>query len=207
MDCILLSEASLDIYIEARHDRIFPVTLPNSVCYSLNRHTEYKKHMSTFNNGGGTLKSTTKPAGFLEIAHLINEAERTASTVDLTLDNVTITYDTGARTATVDATLPIGSTVNSSGQIVISAANYLGASAFNPGTAGEIKGSTFPAAFLEAAQLLASSEQSVTPTPPNNISISFDLEALTATVTATLPVLPSLDSAGKPVFTATDYLP
>jgi hypothetical protein len=163
--------------------------------------------MSTFNNGGGTLKSSTKPAAFLEIAHLINEAERAASTVDVTLDNVTINYDTGARTTTIDATLRVGSTINSSGQIVISASNYLGGSIFNPGTGGEIKASSFPAAFLEMAQSLAASEQAVTPTAPNNITIAIDLEALTATVTATLPVVPTLDSAGKPVFTATDYLP
>jgi hypothetical protein len=163
--------------------------------------------MSTFNNGGGTIKSTNKPSAFLEIAHLINEAERTASTVDVTLDNVTITYDTGARTAAINATLPVGSTINSSGQIVISASNYLGGATFNPGTGGEIKASSFPAAFLEMAQFLASSEQVVTPTAPNNITIAIDLEALTATVAATLPVVPTVDSAGKPVFTATDYLP
>ncbi|MCC5619248.1 hypothetical protein LC605_30090 [Nostoc sp. CHAB 5836] len=163
--------------------------------------------MSTFNNGGGTLKSSTKPAAFLEIAHLINEAERAASTVDVTLDNVTINYDTGARTATIDATLPVGSTINSSGQIVISASNYLGGSVFNPGTGGEIKASSFPSAFLEMAQFLAASEQAVTPAPPNNITIAIDLEALTTTISATLPVVPTLDSAGKPVFTATDYLP
>ena len=136
-----------------------------------------------------------------------NEAERIASTVDLTLDNVTIAYDTGARTAAITATLPVGSTINSSGQIVISANNYLGGSTFNPGTGGEIKASNFPSAFLETAQFLAASEQAVTPTAPNNIAITVDLEGLTATVTATLPVVPSLDSAGKPVFTATDYLP
>lgn len=163
--------------------------------------------MSTFNNGGGSLKSTNKPAAFLEIAHLTNEAERAASTVDVTLDNVTVTYDTGARTTSVAATLPVGSAINSSGQIVVSATNYLGGSAFNPGTSGELKATTYPAAFLELAQLLATAEQAISPTPVNNVTISVDLEALTATVTATLPVVPTLDSAGKPVFTATDYIP
>ena len=163
--------------------------------------------MSTFNNGGGTLKSITKPAALLEIAHLTNEAERSASTVDVTLDNVTINDDTGARTVTIAATLPVGSTTNASGQIVVSATNYLGGSPFNPGTGGEIKASSFPASLLEMAQFLAVSEQAVTPVAPNNITISIDLEGLTASISATLPVVPSLDGAGKPVFTATDYLP
>ena len=163
--------------------------------------------MSTFNNGGGTLKSTNKPAAFLELAHLINEAERSASTVDLTLDNVTVNYDTGARTVAIAATLPVGGSINANGQIVVSATNYLGGVSFNPGTSGELKAANYPAAFLELAQVVAASEAAVAPTPPNNITISIDLEGLTATVAATLPVVPALDSAGKPVFTATDYLP
>lgn len=163
--------------------------------------------MSTFNNGGGTLKSTNKPAAFLEIAHLINETERSASTVDVTLDNVTVAYDTGARTSSISATLPIGASVNSSGQIVVSATNYLGGTAFNPGASGELKAISYPAAFLELAQIVAAAEQAITPTAVNNVTIAIDLEGLSATVTATLPVVPSLDSAGKPVFTATDYIP
>ncbi|MFK0733475.1 MAG: hypothetical protein ACIWVG_20365 [Gloeotrichia echinulata HAB0833] len=159
--------------------------------------------MSTFNNGGGTLKSINKPAAFLEIAHLINEAERAASTVDVTLDNVTVTYDTGARTASISATLPVGGNINSGGQIVISATNYLGSSAFNPGTSGELKAANYPAAFLELAQLLASAESLTT---TNNISISIDLEGLTATVSATLPVVPTIDASGRPLFTASDYI-
>lgn len=163
--------------------------------------------MSTFNNGGGTLKSTNKPAAFLELAHILNEAERAASTADVTFNNLNVAYDAEARTATITASLPVGSAINSSGQIVITATNYLGTAPFNVGTGGELKGSHSPAAFLEMAQLLASAEQAVTPTPPNNITIAVDLEGLLATVTATLPIVPSLDSAGKPVMTATDYLP
>ncbi|MEH2146255.1 hypothetical protein [Nostoc sp.] len=162
--------------------------------------------MSTFNNGGGTLKSTNKPAAFLEIAHLVNEVERAASTVDVALDNVTINYDTGARTAVISATLPVAGSISSSGQIVITSSNYLSGSIFNPGIGGDVKGANYPGAFLEVAQLLSASEKAITPTPPNNITIAFDLEELTATITATLPIVPTLDGSGKPVFTATDYL-
>ena len=65
-----------------------------------------------------------------------------------------------------------------------------------------------PGGLLEMAFSLQASELSVPEeTRPNNVTISIDAETGIASVTATLPVAIVLDAAGKPVVTATDYLP
>jgi hypothetical protein len=75
-----------------------------------------------------------------------------------------------------------------------------------PGT--NIKSTNKPAGLLELAHLLQADELAVpADTRPNNVTISYDAEAATATVTATLPITFSLDANGKPVATATDYIP
>lgn len=163
--------------------------------------------MSTFNNGGGTLKSTNKPSALLELAHLLNEAERTISTADNTVENIDINYATNARVASITATLPIGYGINANGQPVLTATNYLGTSTFNVGTGGELKSANLAAAFVELSHLVAAAEQSITPNPVNNVTITTDLEGLTISISANLPFIPSLDANGRTIQTATDYIP
>ncbi len=77
-----------------------------------------------------------------------------------------------------------------------------------PISGNDIKSTHKSAALLEVAMSLQSSELSVPEeTRPNNVSVTFDAETGTAAVTATLPVTFVLDVDGKPVITATDYLP
>ncbi|MEA5516205.1 hypothetical protein [Nodularia sp. UHCC 0506] len=70
------------------------------------------------------IKSTTKPAGLLELAHLL-QADELAIGVDTRPDNVNITYDAEAGTATVAATLPITFALDASGKPVATAVDYL----------------------------------------------------------------------------------
>lgn len=77
-------------------------------------------------------------------------------------------------------------------------------SAFEP---ENVQATTLPGAFLELAQFVSAQEQQVvSEDPPDNISVSFDLDALTATVTATLPITYTSNAEGNIVITATDYL-
>lgn len=163
--------------------------------------------MSTFNNGGGALHSTNKPQALLEMAHALASTERAASTADVTLNNITISMDLEAQTATIAATLPIAAALNSSGQVVVTASNYLSASAFNPGSGGDLHATNYPAAFLEVAQIVAGAEQAVATNQPNNVTIAFDLEAGAAAISASLPISSSIDSSGKISVVASDYLP
>lgn len=164
--------------------------------------------MSTFNNTATGLQATTKPAALLELAVLLSECEKNASTTDNPLNNIAITFDVEAGSAAIAATLPIIASLSQLGQIVVSAANYLGAEyVFNGNPNSDIRASHPPGAFLEMAQLVAVSEQAVTINPPNNVTISMDLEGSTATITIALPFTVGTNANGQPVIVATDYLP
>ena len=64
------------------------------------------------------------------------------------------------------------------------------------------------AALLELATQLQTSELGVAEeVRPNNVTITVDADAGTASVAATLPITFSLDSSGQLVVTATDYIP
>ena len=75
-----------------------------------------------------------------------------------------------------------------------------------PGT--DINSTHQAAGLLEVAMLLQASELSIPEdTRPDYVSVTFDTDAQTATVAATLPVTFTLDASGQAVATATDYIP
>ena len=77
-----------------------------------------------------------------------------------------------------------------------------------PFAQADLESTNQPAALLELAFQLQASELTIPEdTRPNNLTIAIDGEESTATVTATLPVTFALDASGKPVVTATDYIP
>ena len=77
-----------------------------------------------------------------------------------------------------------------------------------PFNQADLESTNQPAALLELAFQLQASELTVPEdTRPNNLTVAIDGEESTATITATLPVTFALDAAGKPVITATDYIP
>ncbi len=72
----------------------------------------------------------------------------------------------------------------------------------------DLKSTHKAAAALETAISLQSSELAVPEeTRPNNVTITFDTEAATATVTMTLPIGFTTDAAGRVVVEAIDYIP
>lgn len=78
----------------------------------------------------------------------------------------------------------------------------------SPLAAGDVDAITIPAGLLQIAMLLQNAETSVpAETRPNNVSVSFDAEENTASVTATLPIQITLDPSGNPVVAAIDYIP
>lgn len=78
----------------------------------------------------------------------------------------------------------------------------------SPATGDNLNSTHKPALLLEAALSLQSSELA-TPieTRPNNVTVTFDSEAGTAALTATLPITVTVDDAGKAVIQAVDYIP
>lgn len=163
--------------------------------------------MSTFNNGSGQIQSTNLPAALLELAEVLSLQEALLSTIDAPLTNITVTLDLEANSAGITASLPIAATINTSGNIVLAATNYIASSTYVVGSGGDIRATSVPGAFLEIAQLVSAAELAVAVNPPNNVTIAFDLEGQLATVTAALPISAAIDASGKILTTATDYLP
>lgn len=78
-------------------------------------------------------------------------------------------------------------------------------SVFAPGTGGDLKSVTTPAALLELAQKAQMQEQGLA-TPKNNVSISINAEGTQAVIQATLPIATVVDTDGTLKITATDYI-
>jgi hypothetical protein len=84
-------------------------------------------------------------------------------------------------------------------------------STFLPGTGGDLKSVTQPAALFELARLLDAQERlknGANPgiAPKKNVSVVADFGEGVCAVTAELPIAITLDATGKPIFDATDYL-
>lgn len=170
--------------------------------------------MSVFAPGtGGSLKATNLPKALLEAAILLDQAENNRNGANPSLtpkQNITVSVDMGTRVAAVAATIPASFSTNENGAIVVDASDYLGASysSFTPGTGGDLTSTDRPSALVEVAQKLASAEKAVTPVDdqPNNVTITFEQETQSITISASLPVTTSTDADGSLVVDAVDYL-
>lgn len=169
--------------------------------------------MSTFNPGtSGTLNSTQIPQAFFEICRALDAAEKARNAANPGLPprqnlSTTVSFDTGL--IAVASTLPITTSIQTDGGVKVVVADYLGAaySTFANG-GGDLKSDTLPEALLEIASFLAAAEKAVTPAEnqPNNVQISFDLEAGNATISANLPFNTSPANNGDVTIHAIDYL-
>lgn len=168
---------------------------------------------SNFNPGsGGNLVATNLPAAFQQMALLVHNSER-AVAAEQRPNNLTMSADFEAGTLTVSASLPFSTNLDNTGKVVITAVDYLGALSANGGDGsfnngnGELESTHKTAALLELAQKVQAAEL-VKPVDarPNNLTITFDLEAATAAVDATLPITVTSNPSGAIVVTANDYL-
>lgn len=169
--------------------------------------------MSIFNIGtGGDLLSTNLPGALFEISRLLVAAENVRNAANsgvAAVNNITASLSIDGGVASIAATIPITPTLSASGVPTLTAQNYLGSAytAFVPGTGADVKSTNTIAAFLEISQLLSAAEKSVTPleNQPNNIQITYDLEASSATISANLP-FSTTSNAGAITINALDYL-
>lgn len=180
--------------------------------YIYGRYIIYKDgKVSTFNNGGGTLKSDNLPAALFEVARELDasEQERNGANPGLTPRRnltTTISFDTG--TIAIAASLPCVFSIGAGGTQSVSLQNYLGTTwtEFNAGTGGSLSSTNVISAFLEVASLLATAEKSIQPDEPNNVQIQYDQEAGTATIAANLPFTTEQGANGEVTIIAIDYL-
>ena len=157
--------------------------------------------MSTFNNGGGDLVSTNMPAALLELFQKTQSAEIAAN-----IDNIQITYDSDALTATAAAALPCTFAADgTTGKVVVTASNYINGDTFAPGAGGDLVSTYKASALLELIQKVQTAEAG---NGIDNVQITFDEDAGTASLSAALPISFAVNgTSGIVEMTASDYLP
>ncbi|NEP01252.1 MAG: hypothetical protein F6K58_21855 [Symploca sp. SIO2E9] len=165
---------------------------------------------SVFDSGtGGDMSAVTLPAAFAEAAHMLFAAEQEIA-ADTRPGFITFTSDLSAETITVAATLPVTTTLNANGQVVVTASDYLqplGAASEFDGGGGELSSIHKTAALFEIAQKVHAAEQALpADTQPNNLTVAIDLEAATAQIDATFPITSAIGTNSTIVLSVVDYL-
>lgn len=154
--------------------------------------------MAAFNNGGGDLTATTLEAAFIEIALNCLSADQ-----DLTTPTGNVSDDIAANGAstTISATLPVTQSLVA-GKIQLTAVDYLSLP-FDPGQGGTLVSTTWPAALLEITSRMQSLEiaQNL-----NVITMTLNVDAGTATITAPLGLTRTIGAGGTQVLSANTYL-
>ena len=160
---------------------------------------------------GGSLKSTTQPAAFLETASWLDKCENDRNSANPGItpkQNITVSIDLGTKVATIAATIPAAFSVDSTGNLVSNASDYIGATySVFAGGGGALKSTDAPSAFVEMAAILAASEKAVVPAEdqPNNIQLTIEQETSSIVVSAVLPITAATAATGEIVIAAVDY--
>lgn len=154
--------------------------------------------MAAFNNGSGDLGASTLEAAFVECALqcIIEDSQLATPTGNITDD---IAPNGGS--ITINATIPITQTL-SNGQILLAATDYL-SQPFNPGTGGTLVSTTWPAALLEITSRIQSLEAAQ---DLNVVNLTLDTDANTATITATMNTVRTLNANGSQNIATSTYL-
>lgn len=159
--------------------------------------------MTVFAPGsGGSLKSTTVEAAFLELVVRAANAPRLTTAPE----DAQIAYqlDSAASAITGTMTIPIETSLTG-GLITTNPVPFVDETGYMTGTGGDLASSGLIDNLVE----LAYKVNEIPAKPENEIGgldLSADLDAKRVSATFTCPVTISVDSAGKPILTAVDYL-
>jgi hypothetical protein len=159
--------------------------------------------MTAFAPGfGGSLKSTTVEAAFLELVVLASVAPR----LENAPADAQIAYQFNSATNTIAGTMVIPiETSLTNGLITTNPVPFVDEAGYTTGTGGDLSSSGLIDNLVELAyrvnEIPAISENEV-----GGLDLSVNLDAKRITAAFTCPVTISVDAAGKPIFTAVDYL-
>jgi hypothetical protein len=155
-----------------------------------------------------TLKTTTAEGRLIEIFTYLQNSEIDKSKNPSLSDNVQSTFNANTLVFTGNFSLPTSQTIDSSGNITLSAVNYLTSSGFDPGSDGTFK-SNNPAQYLiEVLTYLQNAESDATKNPQskNFITGTFNLDEGTYSGNVTMPLAMTMTNTGGILFTAEEYL-
>lgn len=159
--------------------------------------------MANFTPGTGTIQASTLEGAALVACQLLQELEEAEPTNP---NNIAVNYFTGDKVVQVQWVTPITTSLSADGKLLVSGDNYV-TSIFAAG--GDVKSTALVSATLELFQRLQALERTnVDPEDPeakNKVQIQYDIDALTGTVNAELPIAFSADE-GVVVINAVSYL-
>ncbi|MFM2310813.1 MAG: hypothetical protein RLZZ04_89 [Cyanobacteriota bacterium] len=142
--------------------------------------------MANFNPGTGTIQTTTLEGAALIAAQLLQDLEEAEVANQ---NNIAVNYFTGDKTVQIQWTTPIVTSLSADGKLQIAAEAYV-TSIFQAG--GDVKSTALVPATLEIFQRLQALEKAAEdpadPAAKNKVQISYDIDALTGTVNAELPI-------------------
>lgn len=153
-------------------------------------------------------KSATAESHLLEICTFLQNQERSTIANPTVKDYFQVSYNLNNMTTGITFSLPAEQSIDSSGQVVTSASEYLSGVTFVVGSGGTFKSATLSNYFQEVVSYLQIKEASPTANPQalNNVSTFYDGDNKLFTGTITLPISVNFDSEGHPVILATEYL-
>ncbi|MBW4535516.1 MAG: hypothetical protein KME09_16390 [Pleurocapsa minor HA4230-MV1] len=139
--------------------------------------------MTVFTPGTGTIQASTYEAAALVAAQMLQDLEGTD------VNNIAVNYFTGDNVVQIQWAAPIATSLVA-GKLEIASVDYITYGGFVSGNSLSATG--LPAALLEIFQNLQELEKvqqdPENPDVLNRVQISIDLDALTATVNAELPI-------------------
>jgi hypothetical protein len=160
--------------------------------------------MANFTPGTGTIQASSLEAATLVACQMLQDLEESSLTNP---NNIAVNYFTGDKVVQIQWVTPIETSLSADGKLLISGDNYV-ASNFVAG--GDVKSTQLPAATLELFQKLQALEKAlVDPADPeanNKVQIQYDIDALTGTINAELPISFTATSTGKIEIAAVTYL-
>jgi hypothetical protein len=152
---------------------------------------------------GGTIKSTSYEAAFVEACQLLELAEEASTTPD-SVNFTDVSHDNTAKTFNITCALPFTVALTSAGVPTFTPTTYVSPTFANGG--GDIDATTLTGAVLQLAQTIQNTERS-NASLPNNTNIVYNTDDGIATITASIPCVRSVTAAGAILNTVTTYLP
>lgn len=159
--------------------------------------------MTVFAPGsGGSLKSTTVEAAFLELVVRASSATRLTTAPEDA--QIAYQFDSATNAITGTMTIPIESSLTG-GLITTNPVPFVDETGYMTGTGGDLASSGLIDNLVELAYRV-NEIPAINPEAIGGLDLSVDLDAKRVAASFTCPVTISVDSAGKPIFTAVDYL-
>ncbi len=159
--------------------------------------------MTVFAPGsGGSLKSTTVEAAFLElVVRAANAPRLTTAPEDA---SITYQFDSATSAITGSMVVPIETSLTG-GLITTNPVPFVDETGYTTGSGGDLASSGLIDNLVELSYRV-NEIPAIDPDAPGGLDLSADLDSKRVTASFVCPVTISVDSSGKPIFTAVDYL-